>query len=194
MSDQGKKNHTLIVAICISFVCGFLAGAGFAIYKTPTPAVTSSLQATNGISKEQAAAISDLEAQTVGTPDNFQLWIQLGNAYYDTNQPEKAIKAYSRSLELHAGDANLFTDLGMMYRGAGQPEKAIELFDRAIASDPRHEPSRINKGVVLLEDLHQPGKAIATWEELLSIDPDARTANGDYIRDYIHEVKNKEAP
>ena len=94
-------------------------------------------------------------------------------------------------MELHTGDANLLTDLGVMYRSIGQPKKALEYFDRAIALDPTHQPSRLNKGIVLMYDLHSPDKAIATWEELLRIDPEARTAGGDSVRDLIKEVKNE---
>jgi cytochrome c-type biogenesis protein CcmH/NrfG len=192
MPDQGIKRQTLVISILLSFVCGFLAGAGFAIHKTvprATPLSTHSGNAGSGISEQQTKAITNLEAQVAATPNDFQLWTQLGNMYYDTNQPEKAIKAYTRSLELHAGDANLLTDLGVMYRSIGQSKKAIDYFDRAITLDPTHEPSRLNKGIVLMYDLHNPDKAIATWEELLRMDPEARTANGDSVRDFIEEVK-----
>ena len=196
MPDQGIKKQTLIVAIVLSFICGFLAGAGFAIYKSgprTQPALSTHTGKTdNGVSEQQARTIINLEEQAAANPKDFQVWTQLGNTYYDTNQPDKAIKAYTRSLELHTGDANLLTDLGVMYRSTGQPKKAIEYFDRAIALDPTHEPSRLNKGIVLMYDLHNPDKAIATWEDLLRIDPEARTAGGDSVRDLIKEVKNEQ--
>ncbi len=194
MPDQGITKQTLILAILLSFVCGFLAGAGFAIHKTSMPAIPVGTHTENageqgGIAEQQTKAISDLEVQVAATPNDFGLWTQLGNMYYDTSQPEKAIKAYTRSLELDKGDANLLTDLGVMYRSTGQPKKAIEFFDRAIALDPTHEQSRLNKGIVLMYDLHKPDQAIATWEELLRIDPEARTASGDSVRDFIKEIQ-----
>ena len=109
-------------------------------------------------------------------PENFENWIRLGHLYYDADQPEKAIAAYTKSLELHSGDANLLTDLGVMYRRTKQPEKAIEFFDQAIKKDPSHLPSRFNKGIVLMYDLNDPTGAIAAWDELLAIDPEAKTA------------------
>jgi tetratricopeptide (TPR) repeat protein len=78
-----------------------------------------------------------------------------------------------------------------MYRSEGQSKKAIEFFDQAIALDPTHEHSRLNKGIVLMYDLHNPDKAIAAWEELLRINPEARTASGDSVRDFIEEVKKE---
>jgi cytochrome c-type biogenesis protein CcmH/NrfG len=192
MPDQGIKKQILIISILLSFICGFLAVAGFAIYKISpraTPVSTHPENAASEISEQQTKAISNLEVQVAATPNDFGLWTQLGNMYYDTSQPEKAIKAYTRSLELDKGNANLLTDLGVMYRSTGQPQKAIEFFDRAIALDPTHEQSRLNKGIVLMYDLHKPDKAIATWEELLRIDPEARTASGDSVRDFIKEIQ-----
>ena len=42
-----------------------------------------------------------------------------------------------------------------------------------------------------MNDLHNPGKALEVWEELLRIDPDAKTANGDSVRDYVAKVKKE---
>jgi cytochrome c-type biogenesis protein CcmH/NrfG len=196
MPDHGIKKQTLILSILFSFVWGFLAGAGFAIHKIgnrtqlPGKHIEKS-SAKNGIPDQQAEAITSLEKEVAASPDNFQLWTQLGNLYYDTNQPDKAIKAYTRSLELHTGDANLLTDLGVMYRSAGQAKKSIEYFDKAIALDPAHQPSRLNKGIVLMYDLKEPDKAITVWEDLLRMDPEAMTASGDSVRDFVEQVKKE---
>ena len=139
--------------------------------------------------EERHQNILKLEAEVTANPEDFQSWRQLGNLYYDHNEPEKAIAAYSKSLEFHSGDANILTDLGVMYRRTKQPQKAIESFNKGIQMEPTHEPARFNKGIVLLYDLNKPGDAIATWEELLKINPEARTGNGESIRDFINNVK-----
>lgn len=198
MPDHGFKKQTLILSIVLSFIWGFLAGAGYTIHKigkrTPPPGkhVEKKVDEKNEISEQQASAIANLEKETVANPNDFQLWTQLGNLYYDTNQPDKAIKAYTRSLELHTGNANLLTDLGVMYRSIGQSKKAIEYFDRAIALDPTHQPSRLNKGIVLMYDLQEPDRAIAVWEELLRMDPKAMTASGDSVSDFVEQVKKEQ--
>jgi len=196
MPDQGFKKQTLILSVLFSFAWGVLAGAGFTIHKIGNRSPTTGTHAEkvsekNGFPDPQSTAIVNLEAEVVASPNNFQLWTQLGNLYYDANQPDKAIKAYARSLELHTGDANLLTDLGVMYRSAGQSKKAIEYFERAIVLDPTHQPSRLNKGIVLMYDLQEPDKAIAAWEELLRMDPEARTASGDSVRDFVEQVKKE---
>jgi tetratricopeptide (TPR) repeat protein len=76
-----------------------------------------------------------------------------------------------------------------MYRRTKQPEKAIESFNEAIKKDPGHLPSRFNKGIVLMYDFNDPGGAIETWEALLKIDPEAKTANGQHIHDFVDKIK-----
>ncbi len=72
--------------------------------------------------------------------------MQLGNAYFDADQFQKAIAAYEKSLAIDPGNPNVWTDLGVMYRRNKQPRKAVEAFSKAMAADPKHEVSRMNKG------------------------------------------------
>jgi len=124
-------------------------------------------------------------------PANGEAWTRLGNLYYDTNQFKKAITAYNHALDLVPANADILTDLGVMYRLDKQPDKAIESFDKAIQTNPRHEPSRLNKGVVLLYDLGRIPEALQTWQELLGVNPNAVTANGQSVRDLVADVTKK---
>ena len=139
---------------------------------------------------EQAEAIRRLEAEVTAKPNDYQSWLRLGHLYYDSGQAEKAIRAYTRSLALHGGDADLYTDLGNMYRAAGQPDQAIAVYDKARALDARHEPCRFNKGVILL-DMNKKDDAVASWRELLAINPDARTPDGRKVADLVSELTRK---
>jgi cytochrome c-type biogenesis protein CcmH/NrfG len=188
--SQSRKSH--LVAYFVIFVFGFLSGIAFTVYKGGSPESTSSTVAEGQPqtqNDETQQAIINMEAEVTANPENFQSWIRLGHLYYDSNQPEKAISAYTKSLEFHSGDADLLTDLGVMYRRIKQPEKAIELFNMAIQKDPNHQPSRFNKGVVLMYDLNDTQGAIAAWEELLSLNPQAKTANGQPIREFVDQIK-----
>lgn len=188
-NKRGSKGQ--LVTYFIIFVFGFLSGIAFTVYKGEIPGPVSA-PPTGGNSQsntETAQAILNLEAEVTANPENFQNWVRLGHLYYDTNQPEKAIGAYTKALELHSGDANLLTDLGVMYRRAKQPEKAIEQFDLAIKKDPNHVPARFNKGIVLMYDLGDPEGAMASWEEVLKIDPQAKTSSGESISDLLKQIK-----
>jgi cytochrome c-type biogenesis protein CcmH/NrfG len=168
----------------------------FTVYKSnpsaPVPASSTDEQA-HDHTQQNNQAILNLEAEVTANPGDYQAWTRLGNLYYDTQQPAKAIGAYTKSLELHKGDANILTDLGVMYRLTDQPQKAIEYFDRAMREDPAHQPSRYNKGIVLMYDLEDPQGAIAAWEDLLRIDPQAKAGNGESIRALIDKIGTEQS-
>lgn len=195
------KKETLLIAITISLCLGFLAGTIFTVYRLG-PAKTPAGQPEKGseqqgisLNNEQIQAIATLEAEVEKNHANGEAWTKLGNLYFDTNQPQKAITAYTHALDLVPANADILTDLGVMYKNNKQPDKAIESFDKAIQTNPRHEPSRLNKGVVLLFDLGRTTEALQTWQELLTVNPNATTANGQSVRDLINEVtKEGEKP
>ena len=190
MSQNSTKQPYIIYVII--FIVGFVSGIGFSALKMGGGDTQSNFAAKQTQSKEEqmAAAITSLEATVTAKPDDFQSWVQLGHLYFDTAQYEKAITAYSTSLNYHSGDANLIPDLGVMYRRTNQPQKAIEMFQRAQTIDPQHQPSRFNEGIVRFYDLKDKERAIASWEELLTINPDATAGNGQKIKDFIDQVKS----
>ncbi|BHH82220.1 hypothetical protein LA52FAK_05090 [Desulforhopalus sp. 52FAK] len=179
----------------VIFIAGFLCGIAFTVYKTGSsaPAPVANQQQKHEHSAETDKAIANLEADVTANPDNFESWTQLGNLYFDAGHPEKAVPAYEKSLELHSGNANIYTDLGVMYRRTNQPEKAIGAFDDAIKMDANHIPARFNKGIVLFYDLGNMDGAIASWESILKIDPEAQTGNGEHLHDFIDRMKKESA-
>jgi cytochrome c-type biogenesis protein CcmH/NrfG len=202
MSEKSNmvKKETLIYALLIGFVAGFIGGAIFAVYKltpstpqAPTQTQSQKPAANNAeqLSNQQAEAITNLEAEVTARPENVAAWIQLGHLYYDTDQTEKAIKAYTRSLELQPDNADVLTDMGVMYRRNKQSDKAIEAFEKAYSVNPKHEPSRLNKGIVLLYDYNKPEEAIAAWEELLLVNPEAKLNNGTPLTQAIAEIRKE---
>ncbi len=190
------KTGNNLMMDAIIFIAGFLCGIAFTVYKTSGSAptqVASQQQQDHEHDAETNQAIANLEAEVTANPDNFESWVQLGNLYFDTNHPEKAVPAYEKALELHSGNANIYTDLGVMYRRTNQPQKAIEAFDNAIKMDSSHIPSRFNKGIVLFYDLDDMDGAIASWESILAIDPEAQTGNGEHLHNFIDRMKAESA-
>jgi len=194
-SQQSTVNQqTFYITIFIVFIAGFLSGVGFTVFKSDSVPVAApgNVAQQQGISGQESQAILNLEAEVTANPDNHNAWTQLGHLYFDTDQYQKAIGAYTKSLELHPGDANLWTDLGVMHRRAGDSSKAIEAFDKAMAMNSTHQPSRLNKGIVLYYDFGRVDEAIAAWESVLQLDPNSTMANGTSLRDFIDQVKEKQ--
>ncbi|MBC8209266.1 MAG: tetratricopeptide repeat protein [Desulfobulbaceae bacterium] len=188
--QPGIKKETLYLYIIIAFLVGFIAGAVFAVYKLSpsTKTIQGSAPQQAQVSNELGQAILNLEGEVTRNPDSGEAWTRLGNLYYDTDQPKKAIGAYSRALELIPPDANVITDLGVMYRRDGQPQKAVEAFIQAGEVNPLHEQSRLNQAIVFHYDLHDHQKALAVLAELLTINPSAAAANGQPITTFVDEI------
>ena len=136
-----------------------------------------------------ATKILALERELAANPNNEVALVELGHAYFDTDQPLKAIESYNKALTINPNNSFVWTDLGVMYRRSGQPQKALESFDKAIALEPSQEQARFNKGVVLMYDLNDAQAALKVWEELLSINPAAKAPNNVLVADIIAQVK-----
>ncbi|MGD9210875.1 MAG: tetratricopeptide repeat protein [Desulfobacteraceae bacterium] len=180
------KNENALMIAFITLTIGFLGGVFFGVYKTSSAVVPQSGGQMPPV-EDRTADIEALKKLTRENPEDADSWIKLGHLYFDTNQIDEAINAYETSLKYSSDNANVLTDLGVMYRRSGNPEKAVEKFDQAIASDPSHEIARFNKGIVLMHDLNDAKGATAVWRELLERNPNAKTPNGQLIKDLISQ-------
>ena len=180
------KKQTVILAVVVAFLVGFISGATVAILKknsgraisaagkpqmppqaVPSPA-SQELSPTEAASKIQA--LKDILKKD---PKNLSAWVELGNLYFDSNQPREAIDAYNQYLAVKPDNADVRTDLGIMYRKIGQFDKAIDEFRKAGKIDPKHLNSRYNIGLVLLHDKQDIKGAIQAFEEYVKVDPNS---------------------
>jgi len=186
------KKSTMYVVIGVSLLVGFLGGVVFTIYKAPGGG-SGQIQQQAGVSQDESAKLAALEQQAQASPDDPEIWVHLGHAYFDADLPAKAIVAYRKSLELAPGNPDVLTDLGVMYRRNGQPDQALSSFDQAIKAAPNHEQARFNKGVVLMFDKKDRQGAIKVWQELLTLNPMAKAPNGQLLKDLLRDLEKKQA-
>lgn len=182
------KKETVILVVVIAFLAGFVAGATTAILKgkkdvpaarapqPPQMAPQETATPPGPTPAEVATKIDGLKEIVKKDPKNLSAWIEIGNLYFDSNQPQEAIKAYMESLKLKPDNADVRTDLGIMYRNAGEIDKAIEEFKKASQIDPKHVNSRYNLGLVLLHDKRDMKAAIKAWEDYLKVDSNSERA------------------
>ncbi len=180
------KKETVILVVVIAFLVGFITGATVAILKGKTgaqgPAVVQKPQmapapAPPGPSPlEVASKIQTLKDIVKKDPTNLPAWVELGNLYFDSNQPKEAIEAYKQYLAVKPDNADVRTDMGIMYRNLGDFDRALEEFRKAAQSDPKHVNSRYNIGLVLLHDKRDIKGAIQAWEDYLRVDPNSDRA------------------
>ncbi len=196
------KKETAIWAIVIAFVVGFITGATVAILKgtkgveraamvqapqkTPIPAPQGPSPA------EVASKVESLKEILKKDSKNLSALVELGNLYFDSDQPKEAIEAYNRYLSIKPDNPDVRTDLGIMYRKLGEIDKAIGEFRRAAQLDAKHVNSRYNIGIVLLHDKQDIKGAIKAWEEYLKIDSNSERAQR--LKAQIEKMKTMPVP
>ncbi len=201
------KKETVILIVVIAFLVGFISGATVAILRgtkgaektamvqkpqmalpgAPTPAAPPPRD-----SIEATSQIQTLKEIVKKDPKNLPAWVELGNLYFDTDQPKEAIEAYGHYLAVKPDNPDVRTDMGIMYRKLGQFDKALEEFRKAARSDPKHINSRYNIGLVLLHDKQDIQGAIKAWEEYLKVDTNSERAQR--IRAQMEKMKSMPTP
>ncbi|MBI5969515.1 MAG: tetratricopeptide repeat protein [Deltaproteobacteria bacterium] len=188
-----RKEYAFLF-IAIAFVAGIVVGVIATVYyeesspaipaamKPPPPSSTPVVPSAD-IQKQ----ISFLQSILKDDPKNLKVLIELGNAYFDTDQFDRAIETYSKALAIDPQNAEVRTDTGIMFRRKGDSDRAIAEFKRAAEMDPRHVNSRYNLGIVLLHDKGDIKGAIKAWEDYLKVEPAGPRAEN--IRNQMAKLK-----
>ena len=184
------KKENALLAVVIAFIIGVVTGASVAILTRPKSGEGAAMVQSSQLGPqadlppnsselsplEAAAKIQPLKDILKKDPKNLSAWVELGNLYFDSNQPNEAIEAYSHYLAIKPDNPDVRTDMGIMYRKIGNFDRAIEEFKRAAKDDPKHAGSRYNMGIVLLHDKGDVKGAVKAWEDYLRVDPNSDRA------------------
>ncbi len=186
--QKDKVILLVIVSLLAGFIVGAYAGIRFAT-KEHIHGPGAEMPGLGGSSKAPSGEeISRLESALKADPNNLQILVTLGNAYFDAHQHQKAIDVYSRALKIDPKNADVRTDMAVMYRGLKDYDRAAKELRQAAADNPRHVNSRYNLGVVLLNDKKDVKGAIEAWEDCLKAGATGEQA--EMIRQKLKELKD----
>jgi cytochrome c-type biogenesis protein CcmH/NrfG len=187
-----RKETALLISL-LALAVGFFGGVFLGVYKSGPSIQGMPAGGPSSAQRELQEQIAALEKETQQNPSNVTAWVELGNAYFDTDRYEKSILAYRKALDLKPDNADVWTDMGVMQRKAGRSQDAVKAFDQAIAVNPKHEVSRLNKGIVLFHDLQDTAGALRAWEGLLEINPTAMAPGGVSVDQMVQGLKKQAA-
>ncbi len=129
------KKESAILFIAIAFIVGVVVGVIAAVVYEDFSVPPSSIKppaspVARVMNPDAQKQISVLQTLLKEDPKNQKALIELGNLYFDADQFDPAIQAYSKALEIDPKNADVRTDMGIMFRRKGD-------FDRASPSSRR---------------------------------------------------------
>ena len=185
----------------IALVVGFVGGIVFSAFKMDNTLpemsgmsgmmTTETSESGSDLTDEEKRQVEALTKAADAAPEDETAWIALGNICFDYNLNPEAILAYEKALAIQPDNADVCTDLGTAYRRNGEPQKALEYYEKAQRISPGHQMSLLNQGIVCLHDLNDPEGAIAAWEKLLAVNPEATTSGGMLIKNLVETLKSQ---
>jgi tetratricopeptide (TPR) repeat protein len=150
----------LLVGGLVGFGAGYFAGGG------GRPAAAPAAAAASG--DRVAGLVRSLERD----PENPEILMDLGNAYYDREDWDHAIGAYEKARRKAPKNPNLLSDLGAAHRNRGEFDLAVAFFQKARQADPDHWQSLLNWLLVEAYDRRDPTAAQPLYDELKRRYPD----------------------
>ena len=141
------------------------------------------------LSSDQLQQIERLQKIADSKEATADTWKELGNIYFDTDQPELAIKAYDRALALRPGDTDILNDQGAMYRQIGDFDKALANFELSSSKDPKNLESLYNSGYVYAFDLNNIPKALVIWKRYLKLESKSEAAR--QVQSFIDQYEKQ---
>jgi len=135
---------------------------------------TYSREAEEALARKDAdAAIVALEKLAHLTPNNPEVFANLGAVYYAQGRYPQAAEAFQRALHLNPRIPDVPLMLGFCDAELGRTHEALPILESAFRHPPNPEMGRTIglKLVVVYTSLGQPTKALETIETLLARDP-----------------------
>jgi len=100
-------------------------------------------------------------------PRHANAWYNMGNAYANLKQYEKAIECYNKAVEIKPDMHEALNNIGNAYAGLKQYEKAIECYNKAVEIKPNKHEALNNMGNAYAK-LKQYDKSIECYTEAIN--------------------------
>lgn len=117
------------------------------------------------------ASVSAYHTAYMLTPEEIEIYINLGSAYYDKGDYDNALTIYRKALELNPKNSKIHCNLGYLHWGKGDIDDAIKEYELSIQYDENYDIAYNNLGVIYLDDLGLVKKAAALFDSAIKCNP-----------------------
>ena len=158
-----------------------------AITLNPNPSWTSIIAQTMGFvyqenKSDPDAAISAYQTAYVLTPEDIDIYVNLGSAFYDKEDFDNALQIYRQALQFEPHNAKIHCNLGFLYWGKGDTEEAMKSYELAIKYNDQYDIAYNNLGVIYLDDLGRVKKSIELFRKAVETNPNYALAHFNLAR------------
>jgi len=141
------------------------------------------------------AAVSTYQAGLILDPNNYDLYLSLGDIHMADYDLDKAIKSYCDAITLNPSDHRGYSKAGIALWEKDYLEEALISYHKAIDLDPENVFSLNNLGILYLDGLGDAMEALEYFEKAIEINPNYTLAyfnagRASQVLEFINDAAN----
>ena len=117
------------------------------------------------------AAVATYQAGLILDPNNYDLYLALGDIYMADYDLDKAIRAYCDAITLNPVDYRGYSKAGIALWEKDYLEEALVAYHKAVELNPENEFAHNNLGILYLDGLMDAEQALEYFEEAIELNP-----------------------
>ena len=117
------------------------------------------------------AAVATYQAGLILDPNNYDLYLALGDIYMADYDLDKAIRAYCDAITLNPADYRGYSKAGIALWEKDYLEEALVAYHKAVELNPENEFAHNNLGILYLDGLMDAEQALEYFEEAIELNP-----------------------
>lgn len=121
---------------------------------------------------QQEQTIAAAQQAVASNPQESELYVQLGMAYFEAERLEEATAAFHHALALNPKAAAAYNGIGRVGYHTGPPEAAITAYEQAITLDPYYIAPFYGLGILYAAQLGDDEKAVEAFQRGLRYNPE----------------------
>ena len=117
------------------------------------------------------AAVSTYQAGIILDPNNYSLYLSLGDVHMANYDLDNAIRAYCDAIMINPEDYRAYSKAGIALWEKDYLEEALVSFHKAIDLNPENEYAQNNLGILYLDGLGDAEEALEYFETAIELNP-----------------------
>lgn len=120
---------------------------------------------------QQEETIAAAQQAVANNPQDSELTVQLGMAYFEAERLDEATAAFHHALTLNPKAAAAYNGIGRVCYHTGPPEAAIAAYEQAITLDPQYLAPFYGLGILYSAKLGDYAQAVTAFQRGLQHNP-----------------------